>query len=111
MIMNIKFKDIEILEFYPSRTWVTDIICSYSEFGNKTGDIFAKQLGSDIQKYLAYVGKGEFVQNKTAYKIRHKPTNTILYVGCFDYDYNIGLSIKQEKNQKKFYLINVDVNL
>ena len=103
--MNIKFKDIEILEFYPSRTWVTDIICSYSEFSNETGDITAKKLCTDIQRYLEVRDQKSFIQNKTAFKIRHKPTNTILYVGCFDCDYTIGLSIKQEKNQKKFYFV------
>ena len=95
--MNIKFKDIEVLEFYPSRTWVTDVVCSYSEYVDKTGDIIAKKLCTDIQRYLEATGQGSFIQNKTAFKIRHKPTNTILYA--------IGLSIKQEKNQKKFYFV------
>lgn len=97
--MNININDIKILEFYPYRTWVKDVIFMYNNVNKKgEGDLFVKLLCDDIQNFLVFKGFGSYVGNKTAYKILQKSTGKIYYIGIFDFEYTIGLSVKQEND-------------
>ena len=95
--MNINLKDIKILEFYPYRAWVKEPIFTYDYFTQK-GDLSVKVLCDNIQGLLVFKGFGSYVGNKTAYKVLQKSTGKIYYIGIFDFEYTIGLSVKQENN-------------
>lgn len=71
----------------------------YNNFANNgEGDLFVKVLCDDIQNLLWLMGFGSYVGNKTAYKILQKSTGKIYYIGIFDWEYSIGLSVKQEND-------------
>ena len=95
--MNININDIKILEFYPYRAWVKDILYKYDNIYQE-GNLSIKNLCDDIQSLLSLKGYGSYVGNKTAYKILQKSTGEIFYIGIFDFEYTIGKSIKQEHN-------------
>ena len=95
--MNINIEDIKILEFYPYRTWVKEPIAFYDK-ANQKGDLGVKVLCDNIQNFLDFKGFGSYVGNKTAYKVLQKSTGKIYYIGIFDFEYTIGLSVKQEND-------------
>lgn len=99
-IRKIRLEDLLILGFYPYRSWVGDILCEYSEFENsQIGDNFSKELYKNIEEQLNYMGINGYMGNKTAYKVQHIPSGTVLYVGHYDYNYVIGLSCNNENNE------------
>ena len=98
--MNIQLRDLEIMGFYPYTSHIRDVVCKYDEFIKKTGDKLAKRLYEGIvgivnEKY----GYQKYVDNKSAYKVRHTVTGVILYIGIYDCCYYIGLSCVNEDNR------------
>lgn len=97
--MKIKFDDLEILGYYPYTSHVLHVVCEYDGFIHNDGDTLAERLYERLVREMEVRGRLDCVDNKSAYKVLHKPTNTILYIGCYDSRYRIGLSCKNEYNE------------
>lgn len=98
--MNLLYslRDVEILEFYPYPSGVLVSVAEYDEFIHKTGDPHVKQMFEIILERANNENKSRFFDNKIAFKIRYKPTNTILYIGMKDSKYTLGLEISAERS-------------
>lgn len=98
LIYNLK--DVEILEFYPYPSHVSIEIAEYDEFINKRGDHHVKELFEAILSKANKEYNRNFLDNKIAFKIRHVPTNTTLFVGMKDSVYRVGLKVENENDWK-----------
>lgn len=95
--MKVHLTDLELLGFYPYTSHVHDVLCEYDDFIHKSGDKWAKRLYDEIVSYLNdKFGYFKYQDNKSAYKVKHKATGTIFYVGIYDSHYYIGLSCVNE---------------
>ena len=94
--MKVKFEELKILGFYPYTSHVTHVLCEYDDFMHNDGDRLALYLYERCVQKMALMNRLDLVDNKSAYKVLHEPTNTILYIGCYDCHYRIGLSCKND---------------
>ena len=94
--MKVRFEELKILGFYPYTSRVFHVVGEYDGFIHNDGDRLAKRLYERIVQEMGFMGRLDLVDNKSAYKVLHEPTNTILYIGCYDCHYRIGLSCKND---------------
>ncbi len=86
----------EILKFYSYPCSVVERLAEYTEcdLNNPCGDRHVKKFFEDCLKQTEFqTCRKSLMDNKIAMEIRHKASNTILYVGYKDNTYCIGLSM------------------
>ena len=91
----------DILEFYPYPSSVQYRIAECNcLFDNFKGDIKVKNIFDNILAKANKMTGRDLMDNKISFKVRHIPTDTILYIGFKDNIYAIGLKVWQEFNEK-----------
>lgn len=99
--MNIYLQpeDLEVLSFYPYPSCILCDIAEYDEMWNEgTGDKHCKSLFNTICKMAEAKYGCQLMDNKIAFKFRHIPSDTILYIGYKDGIYKVGLKVFNESN-------------
>lgn len=98
---NIDINDLNVIEFYPYPSVVLYTLGMYDDIWSPgTGDKKVKILFEKVLEKANKEHSTNFLDNKIAFKFKHIPTKTMLYVGYKDGIYRLGLSVKQEYNKK-----------
>lgn len=104
MESKIYIDSIEILEFYSYTTLVGDVLTFVQTLGNEDAsgndNRWVIGLFKAIVKWANAQAKPlhkliNFDDNKCCYKVKHKNTGVIFYIGYYDWEYRIGLSAEQ----------------
>ena len=101
--MTFNYDKFEVLSYHAYPTTVLYELNSYTElFGRATGDKHVQILFENVLKDMDAKHNKYLRDNKVAFKLRHVPTGTILYVGYKDNTYRVGLDITKEGREMKF---------
>jgi len=98
MTIFFNINNFEILEFYSYPTTIVHRMVEYDEGFHKNSpdnveDV--KDFFEDVLKYAENKLGKSLMDNKVAFKILYKPTNTIMYVGYKDWNWTIGLGLNK----------------
>lgn len=97
MNISLRIEDIKVLAFYPYQTFPKHIIAEYECLWNKKhGDRHIKDLFERVLAKAEQITNARYMDNKIAFKILYKPTDTILYVSYKDDRYVVCLDVEQE---------------
>ena len=101
-------KVFSVEKFYSYPTSVVYRIANYNEqdLNKHCGDKNVKKFFDEILKYANEKTGKNLMDNKIAFKIRFKDTDSVLYVGYKDNIWSIGLSLHPYMNAAT--IINID---
>lgn len=96
--------DVEAYLPYPSV--VHNRLNEYDDFYSKRGDRHVKQFFEQLREKVKNEQGKDYFDNKVAYRIRHKETGTVLWVGYKDNIWSIGLTAMNMDNPDRIIEFN-----
>lgn len=82
----------EVEAYLPYPSVVRDRLNEYSTFMDERGDEYVKLFFEQLREKVKKEQGRDYFDNKVAYRVRHKETGTVLWVGYKDNTWAIGLT-------------------
>lgn len=101
--------DFEIKEFYRYPTCVVHRIVEFDNGFHKNSPNNVEDVKDFFEEILKVANKKlntELMDNKIAFKLIHKPTNIVFYLGYKDWNWSLGLALSPYQTGEKIIFEN-----